>query len=625
MKLQITAVALSVLLAACASTEIDNANDAAAIENGFSVELEPGEESAPWAVTDAVDNWSVQWSKTFVTEYVHPQISYEPHSEVTWLAPTALGFYGSMASTMHHIQGNTMLFSAWDAGPTPTALLNINSRPNNLGNLAVAAKTTDLVATLHYEIHPLELFWRTCNIYLRLYNANGLLWERSLYDDPNGVHQLQNQPFCSAVFPKLYMSEDGSVIVTQTAAGTNRPTVHVFHSNSSQPFSTLYDAPATTAENFPISLSGDGNIFITEPLNFPNDGSHVNVYDLSTPGTPTLRDVIQTNPLTAVFGTTAPSFDGSLIAVSHLQLDSSHTVKTKLYKYNAVTGHYEVALTTPNWPGQLPNPSIVISRDQSRLALAYNPTNIQSPIVAHVELWDLNASLAQGQIVKTMSLDHSTYSGSLVLDLKISQDGKRLAMSSGSTDLATMQAHAMINIFAEGQGTSVFEHRRTFAIPGNNFFGTPWNRFDFSADGKHLLVASQDTYQPALGNPAPPVYYPTTFDYLDLADGDLKISDTPRAGQTREFTMRTGPNRPVRLLKATALAATPLVLPYGTLYVNPAQSQVVATTTSDANGIAHFTYTFPMSSAGNKLFFQGLAMGQRDLTEDMIAAIVAPQ
>ncbi len=248
------------------------------------------------------------------------------------------------------------------------------------------------------------------------------------------------------------------------------------------------------------------------------------------------------------------------------------------------------------------NFDLELSADGSRIA--YGKNDSQQPSVAKVFLEDV----ATGQLLVSYTQNGVGGLSNTVGEIELSSDGERL----------------VAGLYGDGNGTQpevlVFEAGTNAPV---SWFDAPGTvlALELSHDGGQLAVGAREGHNSVFGGGGG--YY-----FIDTCSADLSLTGVPSVGSTVRFGQQAAAGTPTRLLYASGLAAEPRVFANaGTLYLSEGSlSALPGAAIADGNGVAKTDYSIPNSSAlvGTSLYFQGLALRPRQLTEDYVKMTILP-
>jgi hypothetical protein len=250
---------------------------------------------------------------------------------------------------------------------------------------------------------------------------------------------------------------------------------------------------------------------------------------------------------------------------------------------------------------------LALSDDGATLVVGWAYT--QQYLRVRVQALDLGAP--QHPVVLDDNLQGAGAYQNTVSDLSISADGSHAAVGL-SGDQAGLVPELLV--YGRDADTSVWSRIYSYNLPGSV------EALDLSADGTRVAVASKAVHINVLAGGG-------RIDLFDLAQRDLVLSGVPHAGSQVSMEEFAQPGSPARLLVAHGLAATPQ--PFGgmgILYLDPSTLSVAGNGSANGAGVVNLPLNLPNAPTmiGSSLYYQGLIIHPRHLTQDWVRVTVLP-
>jgi len=502
------------------------------------------------------------------TEALQPNWSFQ--SDGSWLpGVVSLGNAGTQVFTeIGSFSTHRLLLSGYDQDP-PSPVWSDGSEMLHFHQVVDSADTSDVHVVLVQE-QPIGLPYRRA--VLRKYTSASA--------DPDWEYvfdvDVYNHPYAS-----VKVSKDGTRIVGVVHdTSTNRAVVAVFDAANQQP-QQVFNVD-TFGPYQQLSLSEDGTTLALR--------SSQKLSVVSLDGGETVDSVFIIGG--AYYGALDVSADGQRVATSSGQ-------KVSVYE----RGAQGLGLIREIQLGAYAYTYAVdLSEDGERLAYGRNDT--QQPGRAEVRLEIVETGARLIDFVQPGTGEFYNKVG----HLELSSDGGTLAAGLAGDGTG---AHPEVLVFSAGSDVP----QASFDTPGTVL------ALDLSHDGRALAIGAREGHSSVFGGGGG--YY-----FIDTCSADLSLTGVPSVGSTVRFGQQAMAGTPTRLLYASALAAEPRVFgSTGTLYLSEGSLSVLpGVAVADGNGVAKTDYSIPNSSTliGTSVYFQGLGMRPRQLTEDYVKMTILP-
>ena len=376
------------------------------------------------------------------------------------------------------------------------------------------------------------------------------------------------------------ISRNGSVIVAAIYNdGANQVEIGVFSPASNVPLS--YTIVPVNVNDYMrgFDLSADGSTL------YFSAGTTVNIFDVAT------ATVVHTNIIGASFDSHAISGDGSVFAYGNFN---------QISVWERSGGFYTNTFTR-TISGSCYGAIVDISDDSS--TIAYGFTFYDAYLQTQVEALDV--------ATKNVTMTHiATGTGgfqNIIADVAISADGSRFAVGRWG------DAGGLVN------EVDVYDRNTSTPILSANLAGSVFS-VDISADGQRVVAGSKAVHANTFGNGG-------RITLLDNGNEDFALRTVPHVGALLSFDLYGLPNKTSVLLQSNAEATPPKLFPgVGTLYIKRNTMQLLVHGTTDGTGFATGTLQLGSSPAliGTSLYYQGLTLQPRRLTNDWVKATILP-
>lgn len=376
------------------------------------------------------------------------------------------------------------------------------------------------------------------------------------------------------------ISRDGSRIVAAIYNdGANQVEIAVFGPNSNVPQS--YTIVPFNVNDYMrgFDLSADGSTL------YFSAGVTANVFDIAS------LTVIHSHNIGASFDSHAISGDGSVFATGNFNQINVWERSGGVYTntYNRIVG------------GSCYGAIVDISDDSS--TIAYGFTFYDQYLKTQVEALDV--------ATKTVTMTHiATGAGgfqNIISDVSISADGSRFAVGRWG------DAAGLVN------EVDVYDRNTNTPILSSNLPGSVFS-IDISADGQRVVAGSKAVHANTFGNGG-------RIDLLDNGNEDFALRTVPHLGATLNFDLYGLANKTAVLLQSQAEAHPPKLFPgVGTLFIQRSTMLFLPLGTTDNSGLASGTLALGSNPLliGTSLFFQGMTLQPRRLTNDWVKVTILP-
>jgi hypothetical protein len=465
----------------------------------------------------------------------------------------------------------TRLFSATDVNP-PSPVWQNDTGAMSFGHRVASAEQVDVFATLHDQNSSTQ---GLRNLVLRKFTSSSSAPDWSF---PLPFTTNTHEDFFVAITP------DGQNIVAAAVNIWNSANteVYVFGPDSGTPVRTWsIDTFGLTKR---MQVSDDGSTLLLGL----NSGIHV--VDLASGATAFSRLLSG-----QVFDAMGMSGSGQWIAYGGLGY-----VKLLERTQDGYADRVSHAASGTVYCNRL-----AISSNGSALALTFD--DYATPLAVRVQVMDIEASVAAGAAVFTLdaTVQGSGAYSNLTSAVEISAKGSRIAVGLWGDEAG--QAPEVL-VYQNGDNTPI----RTFDLPGSV------KALDLSADGRHLAVASKGVHNNVFGGGG-------RIDSFDITDGDFKLVGVPKSNATLHFEHKGTPFMPaLMLVSGLESSSLPFFPGIGTLYVDRTSLTTLPMPAAGANGIASRDFVVPNAMVGQTLYFQGMNLAPRVLSDDWYKVTVLP-
>lgn len=289
------------------------------------------------------------------------------------------------------------------------------------------------------------------------------------------------------------------------------------------------------------------------------------------------------------FHTMAICHDGSRIA---------YGIMNQYRVYDRQPGNTYAMTFSTGYLGPGDIQAIDISKDGSRVASVLHAGNETKSNRIAIRDIDTNAVLME---------DVLTYTGDYANDataLSMDDDGERFAVGFlGDEDGRSLE----LLVYCSSSSEPIF----SYDLPGSVL------DLDLAPDGTHLAVASLDRFAGEQGAKS-------RIDCFEIGSPDLTLHGVPHTGTTVTFKQAQTQRSVCRVLWSPAPADPPVTFDAGTLYLQRGGIQLLDTG-QQAVGVAEFETPYTILDApGTSLYFQGIDLGTRKLSDNYIKMTVLP-
>lgn len=193
-----------------------------------------------------------------------------------------------------------------------------------------------------------------------------------------------------------------------------------------------------------------------------------------------------------------------------------------------------------------------------------------------------------------------------VADLAMSADGSRFAVATFGDEPDLVDE---VRVYAADQDTPLF----TLNLPGSAF------NVDMSADGLWVVAGSKGVHANELGHGG-------RYDLIHLGGADLRVTGTPSVASAISLELYGEPGDAAFLLLAPGPADPPVVVPFGTLYLDPATLWVLPLGAIPGSGAYAFSAHLPSDPVivGATLSLQGATTPPKHLGHDWVPLTLLP-
>ena len=492
-------------------------------------------------------------------------------SDGSWMAQAvSLGDSGSQVFVEYGIYLNSrVLLSGSDASP-PQAVWEDGQVTENFNPVVDSASQGSVHVSMHQELAGVGSLRRAV---LRKFSSDSSTPDWSYTFDP----LISNHDYS-----EVRVSASGEIIVGAVYDSSQNATdLWVFNPSSPVPVQT-YSAQ-THSGALGLSVSGDGRVAVLR------SSTHMVALDLET-GETLLSELLLS---TSFYGGIGLSGDGQFLAVS-----ADNTVRVMK---RGASGSFE-AYRVFDLPGNGWCKSLAVSFDGSTLAFA---TNYFTPVSAvAINVVDI--------VSETILVDYSAVGSGDFLNMAgevaTSATGSRVAVGLWGDEAETIPE---LMVFDAGNNTPSW----SYDLPGSV------TNIDFSPDGTMLAAAMKGTHATQMGGGG-------AFHLFETRPHDFKLQGTPSVGDTVTFAQQHDPNAFGVVISAPTLGAEPRFFPgIGNLLLDENNlSFLPHIAACDTDGMAYTPYQIQNDAAliGTTVYFQGLGLRPRKLSEDMVRMTILP-
>ncbi|MCB9915912.1 MAG: hypothetical protein H6828_12345 [Planctomycetes bacterium] len=511
---------------------------------------------------------TAQLSGIAVAQSARQVWSYE--SDGSWLPETvSLGNEGTQVFVEFGAFANSRaLFSTHDSDP-PTAVWTDQQVEFNFNRTVASSAQYGTHAAMHQEFIDAQQSWK--HAILRLYSSSSAT--------PDWSYEFDT-PIYNTEHSKVRVSSDGSRIVGAVYdAGTMTTDVTVFDASSPTP---VLDITVNTF-GAPVGLvvSADGTTAaFRSTMRFL-------IVDLQTGAA--LHDEFITNG----------SFSGGLACSPEGRRIIMASGSSVLSYQRTVGGSYAVSSLA----------TLGVGETVAKVALSAN---------GHALYYSVNNSLQKGMaglrgldLVTGASLVNYTVDGggnllNLASGLTVSADGGRAALALWGDEFGNVPE---LMFFQAGFDAPV----ATQDLPGSVV------SLDMSPGGEHVAAAVRACHATQFGQGG-------SFRVFEAPEVDLVLEGVPSVGSTVTLHQRLNGSALARVLVSPVLAQAPTVFPgAGALYLERELLSWLPTGTVTGNEIVTpFQIPADSSWVGSSVYFQGLGLAPRDLSDNFVKLTVLP-
>ncbi|MFT7485168.1 MAG: WD40 repeat protein [Candidatus Paceibacteria bacterium] len=499
-----------------------------------------------------------------------PNWSFES-TDGTWVGSTvALGSDGSQVFAEFGAYLNErVLLSAFDSHPPVPVWSDSQTQINFVQKVSSAACGTVHVS-LHQEFSGSSSSGRTA--FLRKYDLDS------------------SEPSWTYEFPMVLNHDLSEVSVSESG---NQITVAIYDSYAGHVKLWVFDPDSAQ----PTLTADLNNVPSWKSVAFSEDGSTA---AFASNIKFNVIDVASGVELSQVYTLGEPNYGGLALSDSGDVLAYGTMGKVRIFN-RSDSGSYDESSVHLVGASEFAS-RVALSGDGLTLGMGLNIG--PEPARARIAMIDL----VSGSVLVNDLLVGSGTLQNHVSGLELSRDGSLLAVGLwGDAGGVTPE------VLAYGRNSS------TPLLTGT--LGGSVNAIDLSPDGRYIAVASKGTHANISGGGGAFWLYETT-------SSDFKLSGVPSEGNTVEFQQSATPGSMTRALVSPFLATEPRFFEgVGTLVLDQSSlSFLPGIAIADDNGVSHLPYSVPGGSVmvGSTLFFQGLGLRPRSLTDDYVQMTILP-
>ena len=500
------------------------------------------------------------------------ELAWSYQSDGSWIADAvSLGEAGTQVFSEHGAYSNAVvLLSAHDADPPAPVWSNEASGLNFFRRVDSADHGGAHVA-LHQEYLPGSNSQRQA--LLRYYSAGSSIPAWS-YTFPVVI---PNHPYSH-----VRISEDGDRVVGVVYdMSLGKTFVASFDGSSSTPTATAWITTLGVYKGFDLSADGSTVALVSD--------LKVTLLDAVTLAETHAKYIFGQS----VQGALGVSGDGGLVAVGV-------TSEAWIFERGA-TGPYTQTASVA-YPAGTFCLELGVSADAGTLVLGLNAAG--NPSLARVRAVDLPS--------RQVTMDHPLQGSGEYMNnverVSVAADGSRFAVGLWGDELETLPE---VLVFRRHQDGPVF----TYDLPGSV------TSLDLSPAGDRLAVGSKGGHASEIASGGAVWLFRTYA-------RDIDLEGVPSIGATVELTHDVRPGDVVRFLSSPALAGQAQGFgPFGTLYLERLTlAGVGGPVVAGPDGVARKAMVLPddPSLVGTSLYFQGLCLSPRELSEDWVKMTVLP-
>jgi hypothetical protein len=497
---------------------------------------------------------------------------WELTSDGSWIAETvAIGNEGSQVFTeFGSLQNSVMLFSAFDVNP-PSPAWSDEGVVYNFARHVASASDADVHVSLHQEFEAGSTSIRRAVLRCYTSSSDAMDWSYELpVSIPGHTHS------------DLRVSAGGERIITEVYDSyQGRTHISTFDSNAGQPMAAQWLQTMGAVHAF--ALSADGTVAAVA-----SDMSLL-VLDVDTLAVKFTKYFIGTPN----YGALSISGNGDVVVYGSY-------MKALVFEASGPDAYVEmpsIALTQGRYCNE-----IGISRDGTTLVMGLNTFDN----LARAEV--LAMDFATRQVVNEYEIAGVGGYQNSVCGIGVARDGSRFVVGLWGDQGQTVPEVLM---FGRGSHEPIFE----IDLPGSV------NALDLSPEGDRVAIASKGTHANVLGGGG-------AIWLFEARNRDFDLRGVPSVGDTVTFEQQLGPNSFGRVLYSPMLSANPRVFAgVGTLLLDETQLSVLpGIALADGTGAAFTPHWIPNDSAliGTTVFYQGLGLRPRKLSEDMVRMTILP-
>lgn len=503
------------------------------------------------------------------TQSAQPEWTFE--SDGSWLAETvSIGNEGSQVFAEYGAYVNSRaLFAAGDVNP-PAPVWSDTQTEFNFEREVASAARTGVHASIHHEFMDSNQVWKRA--ILRCYSSDSATPDWS-YE----FSTLIGNGDSSAV----RISEDGTQLVAAIYdSGAMKTKVAVFGAGSSTPELTSIVDTFGAFEAFVVSADGTTAAF--------RSSMRLLVVDLATGAT--LLDQFLIN--STFYGSLDITADGRGVAMG--------TANTVVRYERQSSGNYVQTETLQLGAG---NFCAALGLAGNGSTLYYVVNNFSTPSRAQVH-------------------GRETQSGTTLLDYQVAGSGSYLNLASG-VEVSADGQHVAVGLYGD-EGQSVPELLFFSALSTSPV--ATWDApgsvvsMDMSPSGHNVAVAARTVHATQFGQGG-------SISLFEMPDLDLTVDGVPTLGATVELRQRLRESAIARVIVAPALDSSPQYFQSaGLLYLDRSLVTWLPAGSAGAQGDVITSYALPSSPSlvGTSLYFQGVGLAPRDLSDNFVKLTILP-
>lgn len=503
------------------------------------------------------------------TQNAQPSWSFD--SDGSWLAETvSIGNEGSQVFAEYGAYLNSRaLFSASDANP-PAPVWSDTQTEFNFEREVASAARAGVHASIHHEYADANQVWK--HAVLRCYSSSSAT--------PDWSYQFATL-IGNGDSSAIRISDDGTLLVAAIYnAGTMKTEVSVFGAGSSTPQLSFLVDTFGAFEAFVVSGDGTTAAF--------RSGMRLVIVDLQSGAT--LLDQFQVN--STFYGGLDISGDGDDVAMG--------TASSLLRYERQGTGSYVQVETLQLGAGNF-CAALGLAADGSTLYYVVN--NFSTPSLATVR----GRETTTGTALCSWQVAGSGSYLNLASEVCVSEDGERIAVGLMGDEGQTVPE---LLFFRAGVNAPI----AAWDAPGSVV------SLDMSPSGHNVAAAVRGSHSTQFSQGGAILLFETP-------DLDLVVDGVPTLGSTIELKQQLRQSAIARVIVAPSLDASPQFFPSaGLLYLDRSLLTWLPAGGANAQGEVVTSYTLPSTPSliGASLYFQGVGLAPRDLSDNFVKLTILP-